>query len=451
MMKHFLALGIGLVVAVLARHTLRPDPVVAQPPAVPAIGARGFDVPGEAVSEIERLLASARHSNRTPARLRELQRAIDRWLLADPRACIVWLQDRKATGLIRADLLPTVCALRLDGRMTEVMRLASVITDPLLHYALIAAAFEVAAELHPREAFDVLSAIPAAKRSKLGQDFVARWARKDGRAAWEAVSAMSDHTQLIQMVRPCLAAWSYNDPEGLFRYLREQIADPTRKSPLEWGLLTLAGDAPATILKLLSGYERTSRLQSVWETALASVGKDSFGTALRYAQMEPAGPRRQFALFSLGLGLASSDNTAQFKTLVSELNPDALRELEPARISWLFRFNPGEISAIVQDQFPNPLSRSAAMSQYAEAQLYNQPQALIEMALNARSSEDVPDWLDAIASRLRTDPVSSKPGTDKWLAKLDPPTCERLAPELQRRLNVEDWNRVKPHFQSTPR
>jgi hypothetical protein len=104
------------------------------------------------LSEIENLLTLARQPSRTAAQVRELQRAIDRWLLADPEACIAWLENRKATGLIRKELLPSVCAFHFDGQMVKAMRLAAQISDPLLHYAFISAAFEAAAEMHPQEA-----------------------------------------------------------------------------------------------------------------------------------------------------------------------------------------------------------------------------------------------------------------------------------------------------------
>jgi hypothetical protein len=87
------------------------------------------------------------------------------------------------------------------------------------------------------------------------------------------------------------------------------------------------------------------------------------------------------------------------------------------------------------------------MSSYVQGVLKYQTQALVEMALNTSTPEVGPDWLDMIASNLRTDPVTSKAGGEGWIAKLDPPTRERLGPELQRRLSPADWSRVQSHFQ----
>jgi hypothetical protein len=250
----------------------------------------------------------------------------------------------------------------------------------------------------------------------------------------------------------CISAWEMKDSHGLQEYTREQLARPDRKFVLEGCLETLATERPATLLQLLSGRERTSRFQSIWERALSrAIDRNGDPTsALRFARMEPAGPRREFALLAVGMGLARSEKPQRLEEVMQELNPDTRRDLERFQGYAVARFSPTEISEFA-DRMPDGFSRSTAMSNYVQGVLKYQTQALVEMALDTSTPEVGPDWLDMIASNLRTDPVTSKAGGDGWIAKLDPPTRERLGPELQRRLSPADWSRVQSRFQNVRR
>ena len=444
-------MGVGFVGAGLARYALRPTPEVPFPKQTTTL-VQTFEAPAGTLSEIESLLTSARQASRTPAQLRELQRAVDRWLLADPEACIAWLENRGATGLIRKELLASVCAFRLDGSMVKAMRMAARISNPLLHYAFVSAAFETAAEIHPEEAFDALASMPDSKRSKLTQDLVIPWARKDPRKAWETVAAPSNSLEVIQLAQLCMLIWERKDSRGLQAYLREQLARPGRKMALEVGLWALATERPATILQLLSSRERNSRLQSIWQRALSSLERDGDpAPGLQVARMEPAGARREFALLGVGFGLVQGEKPQRLEEVLRELNPDSRRELERMQTSYsVVRCRPADVSAFT-DGLPDGFTRATAMSSYVQGVLKHQTQALVEMALDASTPEVGPDWLDMIASNLRTDPVTSKAGGEEWIGKLDSPTRERLGPELQRRLRPTDWNRIQPHFQNSLR
>jgi hypothetical protein len=144
------------------------------------------------------------------------------------------------------------------------------------------------------------------------------------------------------------------DAHGLQQYLREQLARPDRKSTLEEGLWRLN---PETTLQLLSGRERTSRLQSIWERALSrAVDREGDpASALRFARMEPTGPRREFALFALGMGLSRSEKPQRLEEVMQELNPDTRRELERFQGYAVARYRPAEISEFT-DHLPNGFS-----------------------------------------------------------------------------------------------
>jgi hypothetical protein len=452
MIRYLLMLGFGFVTAVMARQALRPAPAKSTAVA-PAPVVRTFHAAPAVISEIEDLLARAKQPSRAPAQLRELQRAIDRWLLADPMACIAWLQERCCTGLIRTELLPSVCASAFGGRMAEVLRQALQISDPLLHYAFVTAGFEAAADLHPAEAFEALGTMPPAKRVKLGDALIARWAKQEPRKAWDTVSTGSNPEEVYRLVFTCIAAWDTTDPHGLQEYLRQQLAQPDHKFALEWGLWGLAQQRPSSLLEVLAGYEQHPRLRSIWQSALSNADREPAGidAALRFAHAQPPGPPRQFALLAIAVGLTSSDHVDRLPEIIEELNPDTRRALEPVRTSSPARFPPPKISAVIDEQFPDGLSRSTAMSTYVGAVLNYQTQALLDVSLDAPSPDSGPDWLDVIAAKVRADPLTSKPGDVAWLSKLNPSTLERLGPELQRRLTPADWQSLQSHFPATQR
>ncbi len=282
-----------------------------------AQGALGSSAPASMVStppdlqpRVASLLSAARSAGAGSAAAVELQRMVDRWLLAEPIACMMWLHDRGASGLVPRALFKDAFASAFQGDLTRAVQAGAEIGDPVLRSAWLRAAFAVAQETEPAHALKLVTALTLPMQMEIAQEVISAWAGQDGPAAWAAVVG-GQRPYDAALADEGLQAWAKADPVAVEHFVRHKLADPTRgkeRSLFRSALRALARkDASQIVLRSLAGAARDMHSQEIWMDAVRTSATGDLDAALQTIEREPRGLLRDAALGEFAKGAVQTN------------------------------------------------------------------------------------------------------------------------------------------------
>jgi hypothetical protein len=440
--------------AVLGLRGHQPIPPAELPSAAPA-ELRRVEVPRDFATLIATRLAKARASAPDASAVRELQRDIDRWMLADPMGCVEFLHRNDAIGLVRIEHLPAVFAGAFRGDLALAIREAMHLPDARLRFEWLNAAFQEAAQTSPERALELLAYVPADRRALIGDKLMKHYAEKDPASAWRAVvssrSSPYQHGSLWRKdeyawANVVLDIWGERDPTGLADFLRSKFAaggGDWEARVLVEGLEGFSQRRHASqLLGVLAGMDRNPALEKFWRQALKTVARKDPEAALQIgmAQSRALARDRAAVIIAETVGVTDFDRGIALLDRVSA---------EPARIAAVQAIitksaetNP-VAAAQRAEKIENLLGRADAMRQVAWVWYSRHTTAkFAAFALETGVPEAGPSWLGVIAERLR----QSGDNGGNWGRELDAVTRERFEVEMQSRMSPEGWAKVESIF-----
>lgn len=391
-------------------------------------------MPHRVQEQVEGLLNRARSGGAGSAAAAELQRTVDRWLLADPLTCITWLHDRGASGLVSRELFQDVFVSALGGDSVLAIRVGAEISDPILRRAWLRSIFEVAKESEPKHALDLVAALPSKIQGDIAKDVISAWAAKDGPAAWNAVVGGNrrDHHALAAAA---LHAWAEADPSAVQDFVRLKVGNSGRgkeKALFFSAVRALAeNDTSRLVLQSLVGAARDPAFQSIWMTAVASAAEGDLVPAIQIIDREPPGLRRDAARAAFAQQAVRTDLARGLEIAATLPSYASRRAVFHTAISDLLKEeSKSEEAAILAQSHSDPLLRAEQIGMVTSRWLEKDCAAFLQFVL-AQPDGVSERWLDELARRRSATfgAGSGSPFNEAQRARLQRELAARLPPD----------------------
>ena len=413
---------------------------------------RRVEIPKDFVRDLEARLEKARRSPGERQSTTELQREIDRWMLADPMACMNWLHQRGALGLVRREQFSAVFASAFRGNLAAAIRESMNIPDARFRHDWLISVFKEAAQSSPEQALALIEFLPTDLRTSISRSVAVNLARKDPAAAWTAVlgsksswyrKGINRYQDHYTWASDVLQTWADTNPETFADFLRTKLAEAGsgREAVLFAQALQDVAMSPSAIrvLEILANRERNATLENNWTNALGHAANINADDALRFAQQLPQGLARDRALEIIALVIGPGDFDRAEK-IVEGLSGDALKHSVLQSILERRAATNLRDATTRAERIENQLSRTETMKSVVASSLSREPKAFLAMVFESGASDTGSSWMDLVVDSIRNNQSLY------WVQNLDGPTKDRLRDEVYGRFSPEDWARVEKSF-----